>query len=235
MIQTFLDQLPDNNDKIIFLLSGGLDSAVLLRLYIQKYGKDNIKILYLKYGQRSAKFEQEKVDAITKILEVEYEVIDIGLTYTNMLKGISCQMDSDLPLTNTNQYCPGKSLIFYSYITTYAYINNIDTIVIGINANDNAMIVPAATTVFVEKYNELLAVNYTRNVLQIVTPLANITKSQSIQLLEEMDGNLDFVENTISCYAPNELGESCGICGACLGRKNAFASINKIDKITYAI
>jgi 7-cyano-7-deazaguanine synthase len=235
MIQTFLDQLPEDTNKKILLLSGGLDSAVLLRLYLQKYGKDNIKIIYLKYGQRSAKFEQEKVDAITELLGVEYEVIDVGMGYANMMKGISYQLDADLPLTNETQYCPGKSLIFYSYVTTYAYINNIDTVIIGINANDNQMVIPAATTVFVEKYNELLAVNYSRNLLQIITPLANITKSQCIQLLEEMDGNLDFVENTISCYAPNESGESCGICGPCIGRKNAFASINKTDKITYVV
>lgn len=234
MIEKFISQLPENEGQMIFLLSGGLDSAVLLRLYLLKYGKDKLKIVYLKYGQRSSKFEQEKVDAITTALGVKYEIIDIGSTYATMLKGISSQMDSELDVTPLNQYCPGKSLIFYSYVTTYAYINDIDTIVMGITANDNCMAIPAATTVFAEKYNELLEVNYPKNVLRIITPLANITKAQCIQLVEEMDGNLDFLSNTVSCYSPTSDGYSCGQCGPCVGRKQAFNSLQKTDVISYA-
>jgi len=41
-------------------------------------------------------------------------------------------------------------------------------------------------------------------------------------------------EDTISCYNPNEKGESCGICLTCSDRIGNFAKAGIIDPITYS-
>lgn len=50
--------------------------------------------------------------------------------------------------------------------------------------------------------------------------------------IEDID---EVLKNTHSCYDPNENGESCGECGTCKERLEAFALCKWIDPIKYAL
>ena len=41
------------------------------------------------------------------------------------------------------------------------------------------------------------------------------------------------LRNTLSCYNPNDEGESCGKCGACNDRMLAFTTLEVKDSIKY--
>ena len=49
--------------------------------------------------------------------------------------------------------------------------------------------------------------------------------------------NLDFdriFSNTNTCYNPNKKGESCGKCGSCTERLEAFELLKRTDPVTYS-
>lgn len=46
---------------------------------------------------------------------------------------------------------------------------------------------------------------------------------------------IDLFRNTNTCYSPNEEGESCGKCGSCQERLEAFAENNLIDPVPYQL
>ena len=59
-----------------------------------------------------------------------------------------------------------------------------------------------------------------------------MSKSDEIQLSQDLDIDLS---NTWTCYnGPNENGEACGSCPACIERLSNFKKINIQDPIKYA-
>ena len=78
--------------------------------------------------------------------------------------------------------------------------------------------------------------------IDYIAPFINIDKGQVLKAgLDAMD-KLGFTKteknkilrNTHTCYDPNEKGESCGLCGSCTERLEAFAANNMKDPIKYS-
>ena len=70
------------------------------------------------------------------------------------------------------------------------------------------------------------------------TPFINISKTGVLQrgfyAMTELNLNPTIVlSNTHTCYAPNERGESCGKCGSCVERLEAFANLHSTDPLKY--
>ena len=48
-------------------------------------------------------------------------------------------------------------------------------------------------------------------------------------------GFIELLKSTITCYNPNELGESCGVCPSCSERIMNFMKVGIVDPIPYSI
>ena len=78
-LNNILDKLPTDNNKIISVLSGGLDSTVLLYLLKEKY-KDDVIALSFNYNQKHSK-ELEYAKLTCKNTNTPHKIIDINFKY----------------------------------------------------------------------------------------------------------------------------------------------------------
>lgn len=70
--------------------------------------------------------------------------------------------------------------------------------------------IPPNVAFFFKKFNEMLDAMPSPIKVRLISPLEKIQKSQIIQMIYELDGNLDYFKNSITCYDPTEDGKSCG-------------------------
>ena len=107
------------NNKVILLLSGGIDSTNLLA-WLHKKGK-TIYALSFDYGQKhmvELKFAQKNAKQFGV---VEYKIVKIDNSLfknSNCLAGPSLKLNSDNQ--NNNFLVPSRNMIFISYAISYA-------------------------------------------------------------------------------------------------------------------
>ena len=65
-------------DKVLVVLSGGLDSSVATMMCVDKYGKDNVQTVTFDYNQKQ-KLEIEKASDLCKELEVKHTILDLSV------------------------------------------------------------------------------------------------------------------------------------------------------------
>ncbi len=209
----------------IVLLSGGLDSAVTF-LIAKKELKFGIIALTFDYGQRH-KIEIENAKKIAKkygafkhiILKLPLDLIGgSALTDKKIDVPEGKEERNEIPIT----YVPGRNLIFLSYATAIAEVNEISDIFIGVNFIDYSGY-PDCRPEFIKNFQNTINVGTKAGVegkkFKIHTPLINMTKKDII--LKGKDLGLDF-DITHSCYNPDENGNPCGKCDSCILRMKGF-------------
>ena len=125
--------------------------------------------------------------------------------------------------------------MFLAFATGYAETLGADEIYYGPNADDN-LPYPDCRPSFVQAFQQVInvataqAVNATPPTL--VTPLLRMNKVEIIKHGDRL--NIPF-ELTLSCYDPTPLAHHCGICDACILRKDGFVSAGRADPSIYKI
>jgi len=190
--------------KIVCLLSGGIDSTILL-FRLKKNGHEIIP-LFINYGQKAAKKEREAAQKACEILDIKLNVIDIpglstissGLT-TNEISPI------DTPVF------PNRNLILLSLGAAFAQTNSCQVIAIGLIEGTNFS---DQTREFVKKLESTLSMEQN---ISILAPMITLNKLEVVRLAKENKIPLDF---TYSCYFG--LDTPCNECLSCKDRSNAF-------------
>ena len=211
------------SNKALVLLSGGLDSSVVLSV-CQDKGYD-IYAISFDYGQRHkveleyAKFQATFFNCIShEVFKMEFYG---GSALTDDIKvpknRDSHSMSKDIPVT----YVPSRNIVFLSFASGYAECHDIDNIFIGVNAIDYSGY-PDCRKNFIDNFEKLINKS-TKKVLEgskfkINTPLINLSKKDIIKLGHK--NGVDF-SMTSSCYSP-KLKKNCGVCDSCLLRKQGF-------------
>ena len=211
------------SNKALVLLSGGLDSTVVLSI-CKKLGYE-VHAISFNYGQRHAveleyaKFQANYFDCLThKIFNIEFFggsalTDDISVPQNRSVEKIP----DDIPVT----YVPGRNIIFLSYSAGYAEFNKIQHIFIGVNSIDYSGY-PDCRKEFIDYFEKMVNKStkqgLTGEKFKIHTPLINLTKKEIIVLGSK--NGVDF-SKTSSCYNP-ELKKSCGVCDSCLLRSQGF-------------
>ena len=110
----------------------------------------------------------------------------------------------------------------------------------GVHSNDNA-VYPDCRPESVQMAQQLFKLSdYNGESINYKTPFVTFSKSEvlkdGITSLENLGLSKQFKQiykNTITCYAPNEKGESCGECASCKDRLEAFEDMGMVDPIKY--
>jgi 7-cyano-7-deazaguanine synthase len=222
----------------IVLLSGGLDSATCLALAAAE-GFTPVALSF-RYGQRHS-VELAAATAIAAARSVEHVVLDIdlaafgGSALTDESIGVPrhddvSELDSTIPVT----YVPARNTIFLSYALALAEVRAARDIFIGVNALDYSGY-PDCRPEYIDAFTVLANLATRAGVegarLSIHTPLIALTKAEIIRLGADL--GVDHAV-TISCYDPNERGEACRHCDACLLRAKGFADADMADPTRYA-
>ncbi len=211
--------------KAIVLLSGGLDSAVTFLIAKKEYNF-SVTALTFDYGQRH-RIEIENAKKIAKKYEAEKHII-LNLPLNQIGGSALTDLKIDVPEGKVDRaeipvtYVPARNLIFLSYATAVAEVNNISNIFIGVNFIDYSGY-PDCRPEFIKSFENTINVGTKAGVegkkFKIFTPLIKMTKKDIILKGKEL--GLDF-SLTHSCYNPDENGNPCGKCDSCVLRIKGF-------------
>ena len=222
--------------KCVILLSGGLDSSVVLSICNQL--KYEIYAISFNYKQRHAK-ELDLAKWQAKKNNVKsYKTFNIdlygGSALTDDIKVPENKDVASIPKTIPVTYVAGRNLIFLSIAAGYAESLDINDIYIGVNSVDYSGY-PDCRKEFIVSFEKLIN-KCTKKGLEgrsfrIKTPLINLSKGEIV--LVGKKNNVDF-SKTSSCYNPKN-SKSCGLCDSCLLRKKGFKDAKVKDPLVYDV
>ena len=224
--------IQSNKQKCIVLLSGGLDSATVLKIAQKDF---EVVALAFDYGQRH-KFELNAAKKISKKNSIILNEIKIDLAQfgnSALTDDISVPKNQDIGKEIPITYVPVRNTIFLSYALAFAEVNEIFDIFIGVNALDYSGYPdcrPEFITAFEKMANEGTKFAQGEDKIKIHTPLIDLTKAQII--IKGIQLGVDY-SMTHSCYDPSESGLSCRQCDACILRKAGFEAANITDPTSY--
>jgi 7-cyano-7-deazaguanine synthase len=198
---------------VVVLLSGGLDSAVVLHREIVNRGVGHVYALGVDYGQRHRK-ELAYAEDMCWRLGVQWRQTQVVLPF-------SCALTSTLsPLPETPAqevdatYVPGRNTVLVALAAAYAQAVGADTVLIGCNADDAAGY-PDCRPEWVDAADRVLQGTYG---LRLYAPLVTCSKAAVIAMAGELGIDL---RTTWSCYYGGIT--PCGHCGACVLRQRVTA------------
>ena len=231
--------LPETKGVVV-ILSGGMDSTIAMRICVEKYGAENVKALSFFYGQRQ-RLELERAKESTGLLGVKHKVLDLSIL-GEIGQGFSANVDTGIQMPTIKDVLgdpspktevPNRNMILISVAAAYAQTQQIDTIVMGLQIHDEYGYWDT-TQRFVDKVNDVLSENRKIKV-KVIAPFSSLSKTDELSILYELDKNYNLLKYTLTCYNPNERGESCGLCPTCAERIKAFMNIGIPDLIPYSI
>ena len=216
--------------KAVVLLSGGLDSSVVLS--ITKKTNFEIFCISFDYGQRHdlELFFAKKQVKLQKIKNHRIFKVDFfgGSALTDNIEVPENENVENIPKTIPITYVPARNTIFLSYALGYCETIDSTDIFIGVNALDYSGY-PDCRQEFILAFEKLANLATKKGIdgqkFCIHTPLIDMTKKQIIK--EGINNNVDF-KNTLSCYNPKN-NKPCGKCDACLLRDKGFSELRIKD------
>lgn len=236
---TVMSMLPETDKGVVVVLSGGMDSTITMRLCVEKYGSDKVYALSFDYGQKQ-KIELEKARESTSALGVSHKVLDLSIL-GDISQGFSANVDASIDVPTVHEvlgdprpktYVPNRNMILMSLAASFAEVNDCDFIFMGLQIVDSYGY-HDTTQRFVDKVNSVLDENRIIKI-KVAAPFSLLTKLDEVKVLKELDGNINLLAMTLTCYNPNEYGASCGVCPSCSERIAAMNKAGEVDPITYA-
>lgn len=236
--------------RAVLSCSGGMDSTgLLIHLLANSY---EVEVMNFDYGQKH-KVEMERLKQNlaylkTKGINVGYNTVDISSVMSTFRSSLTSK-DIETPeghYSNDSMkstVVPNRNAIFASIVYGYALSRSIVTgddisICLGIHSGDHT-IYPDCRPEFINKLYEVFSIgNWGSEKVNLYVPYLEGNK-QSI--LEDTIKNCEqlgisfkkVMKNTNTCYKPDEKGRSCGKCGSCTERLEAFSNLGLIDPVTY--
>ncbi len=219
---------------IVVLLSGGLDSSVLLHHLRREAGtKTLIHALGIHYGQRHAR-ELDAARYQADAARAQFHEIDLWVLGamlqpgSTLIAGAAAVPDLDsIPEAARNQpptYVPNRNMMLLSIAAAFAEAQDTFQVYYGAQAQDEYGYWDC-TREFLQRINAVLALNR-KEPVQIHAPFVDWSKADIVQRGQAL--GVDFA-HTWSCYR----GESkpCGECPTCVERANAFAACGVRDPL----
>jgi 7-cyano-7-deazaguanine synthase len=218
----------------VVLLSGGLDSAVLLA--VARAEGFECHCLSVNYGQR----HRAELDAASRVAHalgaVAHKVIRVDLTaiggsaLTDPHIAVPESHSDGIPVT----YVPARNTILLSLGLAWAEVLSAADLFIGANSIDYSGY-PDCRPEYLHAY-EQMANLATRAAVEgalftVHRPLIYLTKAEIIR--RGTDLGVDF-SATVSCYQASSDGGACGRCDACRLRRAGFVAARLPDPTRYA-
>lgn len=221
----------------VVLLSGGLDSSVLLHYVARHLRCAPLHALSFDYGQRHSKelecarWQADAADAVS------HRIVDVSFV-GELVKGASALVAGgkvvpdlrELAAAQLDQpptYVPNRNMILLSIAAAYAEAEGIRNVFYGAQALDEYGYWDC-TVAFLKRINETLALNR-REPVTVHAPFIHKKKVESVRLGVELGVNFGY---TWSCYRGGDY--ACGTCPTCVERRKAFEEAGVDDPLPYA-
>ena len=169
------------SNKVVLLLSGGLDSAVVLSM-CKKDGYD-VEAITFDYNQRHkvelecAKWQANYFKCSThKIFKLDFYG---GSSLTDNIDVPKNKNVKQIDHANPNTYVPSRNIVFLSFASGYAEYKSIENIFLGVNAVDYSGY-PDCRKEFIDGFEKLINFSTKKGLTDkkfaIRTPLINLKK-----------------------------------------------------------
>jgi len=233
ILKLVLGTLPTPHKRaVVVVASGGLDSAVLLRLMQTWAGPEgHARALSIDYGQRHLR-EIGYAHKFCAQGGIPHKVV-----YLSALGGIltgSSQTDPTIPVPEGHYedesmkttVVPNRNMIILSVAIGYAIAEECSFVACGAHAGDHA-IYPDCRPSFLWGMDHMATIcHYTP--IHVLAPFLELTKAQIVSLGVALQ--VPF-EDTWSCYNSGPI--HCGKCGTCVERREAFELAGVTDPTKY--
>jgi 7-cyano-7-deazaguanine synthase len=220
------------------LLSGGLDSAVLLA---EEAAKGDVQPVYVSVGLAWERAERRAVDSIVKHQMLRdglrfhvAPLVTLAVDMRDVYEAEHWAVAGKPPGYHTPDeevYLPGRNVILLAKAAVFCAAAAIDRIVIGTLAHNPF---PDATPEFRSAMAQALSLGLA-HALRIEAPFAGIGKADVIRRGVAL--GVDFTL-TLSCMAAAGTGSPlharhCGLCSKCRERHDAFLEAGVADPTEY--
>ena len=212
------------------LLSGGLDSAVLLATEHRDHRP--AQPVHVRSGFAWENEERRAIDRLLQhpvfagVLPLRSLAVDLRDVYPPEHWAIAGTPPAyDTP--DEDVYLEGRIITLISKAAVLCGRLRIHRLALGPLANNPF---PGASPVFFETMARAMSLGIGRG-LAIVTPLASLHKDDVIKLGAELDVPMEL---SMSCMNPQD-GVHCGACSKCRERRDAFAAAGVSDRTSYAV
>jgi len=216
--------------SVVVSLSGGMDSATLVGYLIDE--KYKVQCVNFTYGSKHNKYEIMSARKINRYYELPKLIeIDLSKTFENIKSNLLLSGDK-IPEGHYNDenmkltVVPGRNTIFAAILCGIAESNNFNNIALGVHAGDH-QIYPDCRSAYISSLNMTLNLA-SDNRISVITPFSYYTKYDILKIGYKIGVPYNL---TRTCYKDQEL--SCGKCGSCSERLEAFEKLGKDDPIIY--
>ena len=224
--------------RAVVLLSGGLDSTTVAAMAREQ--GFTVYALSFDYGQNH-KIELESAQRVAAKLGVQrHAIVKVDL---RSFGGSALTSEQPVPKHRTAEeighgvpvtYVPARNTVFLSLALAWAETLGATDIFLGVNALDYSGY-PDCRPEFIRAFETLANLGTKMGAeegkrITIHTPLIAMTKKQIVEAGLRL--GLDYAMTT-SCYDPDERGEACGACDACLLRLKGFSEAGVADPAVY--
>lgn len=198
--------------KVVVLLSGGLDSTVLLAHCIRD-GLDVVPITF-DYGQQN---RGQEIPAAVSVA-AHYGLTTNIITLPPDVFGASALLgDHPIPTEHADQpdatVVPGRNLVFLAIAASIAARHDAVAVMIGANLDDDAGYIDCRPE-FLQVLD--IAVGLGTGSVTINAPFLSYSKTRIVGIGLTIDAP---ITKSWSCYTAANI--PCGLCGACLIRAQA--------------
>jgi 7-cyano-7-deazaguanine synthase len=199
--------------KVIALLSGGIDSTVLLADRVER--GDEVLAVSFDYGQTHRR-ELVAAKQIARFYKVPHRVVGLGsVTLPSALTG-SVDIPDGHAETPDATTVPARNMIFLSVAAAIAEAEQADAVMIGVTADDHNGYLDCRP-LFINAMASAIRLGTSREI-RLVAPWLHMSKEAIVNKGYALAAPMWL---SWSCYRGGD--EPCGTCGACESRKAAGA------------
>lgn len=224
------------SDKAVMGLSGGMDSSTLLG-FLLNMGWE-VHCCVFNYGSKHNLYENEAALNVaqyykTKGWKVHVHQFDLQRVMIEFNSAL-LKTGEEIPEGHFNDesmkktIVPGRNLIFTSIMAGLAESLEAEVVALGVHAGDHH-IYPDCRADFIDSASKTVLLSSDRRV-HVVAPFQEFNKV-SILRIGYLSTPLVPYHFTRTCYKDQPV--SCGKCGSCQERLEAFKLINMTDPIEY--
>lgn len=211
----------------VALLSGGLDSTVMVALMRRMQPRMAIHTLAVGYGQKHLReigyAAQSSIDLGCKQHRFVKVTLDLGVKEWDHLPVRT--LEEIRASKNLNPaFLPGRNLILLSLALAWAEVLDVEAVAIAATLDDHAG--------FPDCRREFFDAVENASGRKVISPFTSMRKLEIVEMGSRWE-EVDFAK-TWTCYTP-VLDKACGRCDACILRLDAFDSLSLDDPIKYAV